>query len=292
MRNIDPNLVRAFLMVVETANVTKASRLLNVTQAAVSQQLMRLESLLGLQLFERSKQGLYPTPAAERLLSSARQFLTLNDEIACFAGTQEFEGEVRLGCPDDLIGPFLPEILRSFSIIRPHVRVTLVCRTTPELLTALTAGQVDLAITTEETDQSPEAITLLEDQLVLVGAPSGRVHTQRPLPVSLGSTSYGLRPATVRCLSNAGIEWQVVSEVSHIEVICALVRAGLVVAPLLRSTVPRDLTILGPAQGLPILPDFNINLHSALKEGDANKAELIVHIEKEFHSRATMNRFT
>jgi DNA-binding transcriptional LysR family regulator len=286
MRNIDPNLVRAFLVVVETASVTKASRLLNVTQAAVSQQLMRLEDLLGQQLFERSKQGLYPTPAAERLLSTARQFLALNDEILCLAGTQEFEGEVKLGCPDDLVGPFLPEILRSFSIIRPHVRVTLVCRTTPELLTGLTAGQVDLAITTEETGQSLDAKTLLEDQLVLIGAPGGRAHAQRPLPVSLGSTNYGLRPATVRCLSDAGIEWQVVSEVSHVEVICALVRADLAVAPLLRSTVPRDLTVLGPAQDLPALPAFNINLHSALTEGGANETELAVHIEKEFQSRA------
>ena len=94
------------------------------------------------------------------------------------------------------------------------------------------------------------------------------------------------RPATVRCLSDAGIEWQVVSEVSHIDVICALVRADLAVAPLLRSTVPSDLTVLGPAHDLPILPAFNINLHSALTKGGANEAELAVHIEKEFHSRA------
>ena len=52
-RDIDTALLRAFIAVVETGSVTGAAALLNLTQAAVSQQLKRLEELFGTQLFER-----------------------------------------------------------------------------------------------------------------------------------------------------------------------------------------------------------------------------------------------
>jgi DNA-binding transcriptional LysR family regulator len=53
IRDIDVALLRAFLMVVDTGGVTTASRLLNRTQAAVSQQIKRLEELFGAELFLR-----------------------------------------------------------------------------------------------------------------------------------------------------------------------------------------------------------------------------------------------
>ena len=53
-RNIDVGLLRAFVAVVETGSVTRAAHLLNLTQAAVSQQLKRLEELFGVELFDRS----------------------------------------------------------------------------------------------------------------------------------------------------------------------------------------------------------------------------------------------
>ena len=53
-RDIDTALLRAFIAVVETGSVTTAAALLNLTQAAVSQQIKRLEELFGMRLFERT----------------------------------------------------------------------------------------------------------------------------------------------------------------------------------------------------------------------------------------------
>ena len=53
--NIDTSLLRAFVAVAETGGMTRAGLLLNLTQAAVSQQVKRLEDLLQSQLFEREK---------------------------------------------------------------------------------------------------------------------------------------------------------------------------------------------------------------------------------------------
>ena len=45
--NIDTSLLRAFVAVAETGGVTSAARLVNLTQAAVSQQVKRLEDTFG-----------------------------------------------------------------------------------------------------------------------------------------------------------------------------------------------------------------------------------------------------
>ncbi|MEI9898843.1 MAG: LysR family transcriptional regulator [Hyphomicrobium sp.] len=76
-RNIDVALLRAFVAVVETGSVTRAAHLLSLTQAAVSQQLKRLEELFGVALFDRSNRALRTSADGERLLPHAQAMLTV-----------------------------------------------------------------------------------------------------------------------------------------------------------------------------------------------------------------------
>src|SRR6516164_841127 len=80
-RDIDIGLLRAFVAVVATGGVTTAASLLNLTQAAVSQQLKRLEELFGTELFERHHRRLALRPNGERLLAHAHRLIALNDEV-------------------------------------------------------------------------------------------------------------------------------------------------------------------------------------------------------------------
>lgn len=80
-RNIDTGLLRAFIAVAETAGMTAAANVLNLTQAAISQQIKRLEDGFEARLFERDRKGLRLTNAGERLFGKAKRMLALNDEI-------------------------------------------------------------------------------------------------------------------------------------------------------------------------------------------------------------------
>ena len=122
-RDIDIGLLRAFVAVVESGSVTDAARLLNLTQAAVSQQLKRLEELFGTQLFERRHKRLALAPPGERLMSHAQRLIALNDEVWGTMNAPAYEGEVRLGVPHDLVGPYLPPVLRRVDKAWPRVRV-------------------------------------------------------------------------------------------------------------------------------------------------------------------------
>ena len=126
-RDLDISLIRAFLAVVDADGVTAAASVLGVSQAAASQQIKRLEEALDCRLFERRGRKLALAPAGERLLAQARRLLALNDEVWSAMRTPSFEGEVRLGVPYDIIGSFVPPILRRFAKAQPRVRVSLVC---------------------------------------------------------------------------------------------------------------------------------------------------------------------
>lgn len=67
MRIRSPSLpeLHAFIAVMETASFSRAAQQLAVTQGAISRSVLRLESRVGMTLFERSASGVRPTAAAE-----------------------------------------------------------------------------------------------------------------------------------------------------------------------------------------------------------------------------------
>ena len=259
--NLDVALLRAFLTVVEAGGVTPAARALHVTQAAVSQQIKRLEDLLEQRLFERTGRRLVLAPAGERLLASAQRLVALNDELLASMRAPAFEGEVRLGVPYDIIASFVPPVLRRFAKAQPRVRVSLVCEDSRVVREQLKSGGVDLCLTTE-TECGRHGETLRTDRLVWVGVPGGDAHTRDPLPVSLGAPTCVFRPVAVEALGKARRDWRAVCEVSRMEPVYAAIEAGLAVAPLLRSSVPDRFEILGRTARLPTLPEFKINLYA------------------------------
>ena len=282
--NIDTTLLRAFVAAAETGGMTSAARLVNLTQAAVSQQVKRLEDTFGRQLFERDRRGLRLTPSGERLLVRARRLLALNDEVWALMTAPDFTGEVRLGVPHDIVGPYMPPVLKSFDQAWPGVRVSLDCRTSVNLLRALERREVDLILTTERAC-APHGETLLPDPLVWVGARDGRAWKRDPLPVSIGGEDCAFRPFAIEALNHAGRDWRPVCEISNMLAECAAVEADLAVVPLLASTVPETLTILGAGDGLPPLPMFQINLYLPQVGASDIAVELARHIRAQFAAR-------
>ncbi len=140
--NIDTGLLRAFVAVAETSGMTSAANAPHLTQAAVSQQIRRLEESFDCSLFSRDRPGLKLTHQVERLFGKAKRLLAPNDDISSDM-TPAFAGEVKLGIPFDLVGTYLPSVPKAFARSCPPVEITLVCLSSPEILHALDAGTVE-----------------------------------------------------------------------------------------------------------------------------------------------------
>jgi DNA-binding transcriptional LysR family regulator len=283
-RDIDIALLRAFVGVVETGSVTGAASLLNLTQAAVSQQVKRLEEMFGAELFERHHKRLTLKPNGERLMAHAQRMISLNDEVWGAMTAPAYEGEIRLGVPHDIVGPYLPPILRRFDKAWPRVRVSLKCTTTPQLLELLRQGSIDLTLTTEER-VGRNGETLIEDELVWVGAMNGIAHRRNPLPISIGDEKCEFRRSVLKALADAGRDWRPVCEVSSMEPLLASIEADLAIGPLLRRTTPDYLQVIDNEARLPRLPMFLVNMYLPPVQQSEIALELARHIRQEFATR-------
>lgn len=281
IRNIDIALLRAFEAVAQNGSMTTAARVLNVTQGAISQQVKRLEELLGKPLLDRAGQGLRLTTSGERLLLHAQKLIALNDEVFGLMTAPEFSGLVRLGMPYDIVSPFAAPILKSFANAYPKVRVELVMEASGDLKKALLAREIDLTLTTEM-DTPKGAERLVRDELVWVGGVQGEAHLKEPLPVVLCNENCMFRPAMLNALEGAGRDWHFTNAMRNMDATLAMLQADLGVTAILESTVTSRTHVLTEAAGLPPLPEFFINLYVAKNVENRAGSELAQHIRDHF----------
>ncbi len=283
-RDIDAALMRAFLAVNESGGMTAAARVLNLTQAAVSQQIKRLEELFDVTLFDRQTKQLQLTPEGQRLLGHARRLVHLNDEVVGLMTAQEVSGEIRLGVPHDIVSVYLPPILRRHAQIRPNIRVVMIADTSRKLIVKMEAGEVDMTLTT---DLSPARghNMLSRQNLLWVGAENGQAHRRRPLPLSTGDETCAFLAVAAPILRDTAIDWVKICEARFTPAVTATVEADLTVGMWMSSSVPHGLTVLGPESGLPPLPDFYVNLRMPAGGGNPQVKELAGHIREFFAQR-------
>src|SRR6266566_8622539 len=78
--DLELNLLRTFLAVVRHGSLSKTATAIDKTQPAVSQQMLRLENIIGQRLFFRGRNGITLTRHGELLVSYANRALDLNEE--------------------------------------------------------------------------------------------------------------------------------------------------------------------------------------------------------------------
>jgi DNA-binding transcriptional LysR family regulator len=148
---IELRLLRYFAVVAEELHVGNAAARLYISQPALSQQIRSLEEQVGLPLFIRHPRGVELTEAGEILLAEAREVL---------GGADRFESAVdelrrgrtaglRVGVPPGVPRTLLPALLASLREREPDARVEVRELTTPEQVTALGDGELDLGLVRE-----------------------------------------------------------------------------------------------------------------------------------------------
>lgn len=118
--------LRYFVAAARHRHVTRAAEALHVTQPALSQQIRRLETELGVALLHRTPRGVEPTAAGEELLARAESILAEVDGLVAGmdAHAGAARGMARVGAPiGDPVG--LPAALAGFGAEHPGIGLTL-----------------------------------------------------------------------------------------------------------------------------------------------------------------------
>lgn len=245
MLPLDIPLLHTFLDLAETGSFTRTAVRVHRTQTAVSAQVRKLEQLLGARLFDRTTRTVALTPAGERLIPHARAVVEAAAALAARFRSNDVEGDVRLGCPEDVAGTDLPAILADFAAAHPRVRLHVRCDLTLHLVEQFEAGAFDLILIKQDPEHVlPGARRLRHEPLVWVG--QQRLAGMPPpetVPLVLAPAPCVYRARALDALGAAGHRADVIyaspSEAGQI----AAVRAGLGLTVLPYRRVPADLAV-------------------------------------------------
>ncbi|MFM9925684.1 LysR substrate-binding domain-containing protein [Variovorax sp. H27-G14] len=265
-RLLAPELLRAFVAVVECNGYTPAAHYLHRTQAAISQQISRLEDCIGFDLFDPPKRQLKLSEQGKVLLGYARQLLALNNEAMDKLRPGVVSGSVRMGATNYYATTVLPSLLAEFSNLYPAIHIDLQVGVAEQMQRKL-GPAFDLTINAFQGGQG-HGILLRKDQAVWATSMQAAAHGKTPVPLALLPQGSLLRRWAQEALTQAGRRWVVVQESSSVEVLKASVLAGLAVGVFHEATVGTvaGLRTLTPEEGFPALPCSEMWLNRANRE--------------------------
>jgi DNA-binding transcriptional LysR family regulator len=151
---LDLELLKTFVCVADEGSFTRAAERVHRTQSTVSQQVRKLEELVGhaLLLRDRTGQNISVTEHGEMLIHYARRLLALSSEaVEALASDLDLE-ILRIGVPEDFDARRMAVILAGFNRARPEARLETVSGMSTDLKQKLAVGTLDIALVKREPD--------------------------------------------------------------------------------------------------------------------------------------------
>ena len=144
---MDINDLVCFIEITKDLNMTAAAKRLFISQQALSLKIQRLERQYGVQLFERHPK-LKLTYAGEIFLDGAQAILQENQALIAHLADVSINHSaiLRLGIPSSRAAVYLPSTLCKFKRRWPNVTFQMADEPTPDLLSAVEQGGLDLAV--------------------------------------------------------------------------------------------------------------------------------------------------
>lgn len=234
---MNTDFLNGFLAVVRHGSIAEAARHLNLSAAAVAQQVRALERELGAPLLVRAGRTVAPTEAGQRIVERSRAILRDVADLSGLANDGGLSGELRIGAGTNALLGIVPPVLGALVGRYPAIRVVIRPGITADLYPAVEAGELDAAVVLESPGPLRKSVgwTLLrEEPLVLLvpgrlagGDPHALLATE-PL-IRFDRTQWSGQMAD-RYLQRAGIAPRERFEINQLGAIAVMVDCGLGVA--------------------------------------------------------------
>ena len=245
------DLLRTFVVIAEAQNLTMAADQLGRTQSAISVQLKKLESQLGVALFDRHARGMTLSAEGRRFLPAARRALAELKRAATLF-TAPITGRIAVGIPDDFEHMILEAALADFAVRNPGVEVMTQSGCTAQYPDAIKRGDLDVAVCSGPGNQPGEPLSA--EPVYWAAGLTRDIDPDAPLPLVLLDRTCWWRDMLTKALEDAGRDWTISYRSSSFTSLGAAIRAGLGVGALPASAVDAGMRVVGAEEGLPSLP--------------------------------------
>lgn len=256
-QDLETGLLRAFVTAVRVGSISRAAQVLGHTQPALSQQLRRLERIIGQPLLNRTSSGVTLAPGGEALMPYAERILALSAQALTSARTS-LAGHCGVGLIEDLTAARLPQALADFAGMHPEATIELVSAPGPVMRQAFADGRLKIALSDPAYLPEPPRWSVRR-RLAWVAGPGFDPATD-PLPLVMFSQPCRWRSPALAALDSAGRRWRIVFESTSLAGIQAAVRAGLGVAAVLPTGIEAGMTAVDASSALPEAPEVELGL--------------------------------
>jgi len=258
--DIEIDLLRAFLAVAETGSFTSAGDVINRSQSAVSQKIIRLEQLLGETVFERTSRSLALTDKGYQLLESSRRLLMHYETFLNELDPRSAPTRLRLGMTENLVPSQLASLLSRFTACHPDVELELSTGLSHQLIQDQEAGRLDLVIAKRAGSTPGPGQVIWREPLVWIAASGYQLDRVKPLRLVTMPPPCGYRDVMTEALVGVKREWVYACQANNLMSLQAAVVGGLGITALGASFVQAGLQVLGEEAGLPPLPTTEVVL--------------------------------
>lgn len=258
--NLQTDLLRTFVSVVELGGHSKAGAALGRSQPAISLQIRRLEALVGATLLTQNGRAVVPTQAGQHLLSFAREMVRINDEAVSYFHRTELGGVLRIGLPTDYAVAFLQRALTAFTRAHPEVALEIHCDLSRELHRQLRTDDLDIIVAMMDGTSMPYMSRSWTEQPVWAAAQGSAPNPALPIPLAVHQDGCSYRAKMICALDSVRRQWRIVYTGPGVSGLQNVVLSGLCVSALTQATLLPGMQILGESDGLPPLESLRVGL--------------------------------
>jgi len=252
-RELDWNLLRTFMIVVQEGSVTGAARRLYLRQPTISHALKRLETRLGKRLIDRGPAEFRVTPAGEVLYKECVEIYGNVARVAVLTRdmTDDVTGHVRITMASHVVSPIFDAVLATFHAENPKATYDVEVATSAEVARAVLekSASFGLCLVHKRLPKLDYKIIYREYFGFFCGPPHplfGRsgltlddLRGHASVSFKTDQISDALRPVALLRAQHE-LEERVVGHSSHLEEVRRMIIAGLGIGPLPIHVVARD----------------------------------------------------
>jgi len=235
---LDITPLRSFVAVSDCGGFQRAAATLFLSQAAVSQHVRRLETVLGRPLVQRQGRGSTFTIDGEKLLQQARQILDVHDQMLLSFDVEKGQN-LRIGSTEHAADLVLPRLRQALIEHMPGRELYFRVDRGAHLRDELSKGRLDMALLFGPAEDSA-AQPVGELPLTWYGSPDWAHSPGSPVPIVAFDNPCAIRSHAMETLGAHGIEADVTCEAPHLMGVQAAVRAGIGIALMATQAKPPE----------------------------------------------------
>lgn len=205
--SIPTEIMRSVVGISEAGSITKAAKLLGLSQPAISSQIKRIEHAVGGSIFQKSANGSSPTELGKLVLVQARKILEANDQLLLLGGASSEHSFIRLGL-SHVCSQWMMEAMSKADM----AEVSIYADNSAEIAKSLLDGFIDIGIfhrlAEMPTDSTAELIEQRDDEVTWVRSKDFTLSPGAPIPLLTwpGQISHDLM---VQALERKGMIYRI-----------------------------------------------------------------------------------